>query len=181
MKKISRQSLVEKYIARVKNHPFVALLIVIGISVIAIAQFTDAVQKLLDLIPADEEKLPDLIIYKVDLENSKIHITNRGEKPAPTDKLYLAWSEGWYQKPEWNNSIVVGQLKYVDYRLILPGESLPIVVKGLENADKATEFMIDAGEMIEESDESNNSVNTDGEVVPSRRSLKDDILEMTFD
>ena len=173
----SQRSLVERHVARLKNHPFVAVLIVLGLSVIAIAQFTGAVQELLSLLPSREQQLPDLVIYKVDSKNSKVHIANRGKKAVSTDKLYLAWSQGPYEKPEWNNSIKVGYAKYIDHRQIEPGESLPVTIESLSDADEDTEFMIDAGEMIEESDESNNCVNTAAEIVPCRRSLSRELRE----
>jgi len=176
-----QESLVEKYVARLKNRPFVAVLIVLGLSVIAIAQFTGAMQKLLGLLPSRKAQLPDLVIYKVDLENSKVHIANRGKTPVSTDKLLLAWSEGPYKKPEWNYATNVGHAEYIAHRQIEPGEGVPVTIEMLSEADEDTEFMIDAGEMVEESDEVNNCVNAAAEIVPCRRSLGRELRDMLME
>ena len=44
-------SLVEKFTTRLKNNPVIAILVVIGIVVISLASFTDALTRLLSLVP----------------------------------------------------------------------------------------------------------------------------------
>ena len=159
---------IDAYIGRLKENPLIAILIVIGISVIAVAQFTDAVQKLSNLLPSSEEQLPDLTVCKVDMANSRIDVCNFGRVPAPTNRLYLAWSEGWYRKPHWNNSVLVGALPYVENQSIQPGTKLPVRILQVDEADEGTEFMIDAAGAIEELDEGNNCVDMAGKVIPCR-------------
>jgi len=171
-----QKSLVDRYLAWLKNRPLVAVLIVFGVSVIALSQFTDAIQKIFALLPSYESQLPDLTICKVDVENTRIDICNLGKRDAPTERLYLAWSEGWYRKPEWNHSVLVGALPYIDNRQVPPGTKLPVRIVGLDKTDEGTEFMIDATEAIKERDESNNCVSIGGNVIPCRFSgLKGEI------
>lgn len=172
-----QKSLTDRYLSWLKNRPLVAGLIVLGVSVIALSQFTDALQKILALLPSYESELPDLTICNVDLENAKIDICNIGKSDAPTDRLHFAWSEGWYRKPEWNNSVLVGSLPYIEDRLIPPDTKLPAFrIARLNSIDEGIEFMIDATEAIKESDESNNCVTIDSSVIPCRFSgLKSEV------
>jgi hypothetical protein len=162
------ENLTDKYLKRLKNRPLIAILIVIGISVIALSQFTDALQKLFTLLPSHEEHLPDLTICNVDIENARIDICNSGQTEAPTKNLYLAWSEGWYRKPEWNNSVLIGALPFIENRMIPQDTKLPVGIGRLDSTDQGTEFMIDATNAIKEKDETNNCVNIQGEVITCR-------------
>ena len=162
----SQKSRIDKYLTQLKSHPLVAILVVIGLSVIGLAQFTDALQKLAVFWP--DEKLPDLIICDVDMANSRVDICNQGNKSAPTEGLYFAWSEGWYTKPEWNNDILLGALQYVANQEIPAGKKLRVRIEGLSKVDSGTEFMIDASEAVKESDERNNCVAIGGKVISCR-------------
>lgn len=46
-----RPSLVDRFLARLKNNPVVAVLILLGLGVISLASFTDALTKLLSALP----------------------------------------------------------------------------------------------------------------------------------
>lgn len=157
---------VDAYLGKLRNQPAVAVAIVVGIAVIAVAQFTGALHELFELLPSKSSA--DLTICKVDLENSRVDICNLGTERALTDELVLSWSESWYSKPHWNNSARVGALRYVENTAILPGTKLPLRITQLHYADQGTEFMIDASNVVRESDESNNCVDTAAVVIPCR-------------
>lgn len=162
-------SRVDAYLGKLKNQPAVAVAIVVGIAIIAVAQFTGALHQLFAFLPSRSSA--DLTICKVDLENSRVDICNLGTERAPTDDLHLSWSEGWYSKPHWNNSTRVGALRYVANTAIEPATKLPLRITQLQSADEGTEFMIDSSNVVEESDESNNCVDTAAVVIPCRFAL----------
>jgi hypothetical protein len=164
-------SKVDAYLGRLKNQPAVAVAIVVGIAVIAFAQFTGALHQLFALLPSESQA--DLTICKVDLENSRVDICNLGTERARTDELLLSWSESWYRKPHWNNSALVGALPYVADTAIEPATKLPLRIAQLQKADEGTEFMIDASNVVKESDESNNCVDTAAVVIPCRFALSE--------
>ena len=161
-------TLVDKYLTRLKNNPLIAILIVVAIVVIGLGEFAGYAQKLLSIWVISGNDLPDLTICKVDIGHSRIDICNVGTGAAATEKLYLAWSEGWYTKPEWNNGVLVSTLPYIGNRDIQPGEKLPIRPVNLTQSDDATEFMIDPANLIEEKDEANNCVDIRAKVIPCR-------------
>lgn len=165
---MKKRSLVDAWLARLKSNPIVAVLVIAVIVVGGIAQFTNALSIIADILPWFEPARADLRICEIDLENRQIDICNDGDAPAPTEQLYLAFSESWYVKPGWNNVQLIGYRKYIDDREIPPRSKLAVVVPELERADPGTEFMIDAHDRVHERDETNNCVKTDGTPVSCR-------------
>lgn len=163
-----RKTLVDAWLDRLKNRPIIAVLVIAVIVVAGVAQFTAALQTIADILPWFEPARPDLRICEIDLDNLQIDICNDGDAPAPTEQLYLAFSESWYIKPGWNNLELIGYRKYIEDREIPPRTKLAVRVPDLERADLGTEFMIDAQDRVRERDETNNCVKTDGTPVNCR-------------
>ena len=163
-----RNTLVDTWLDRLKNRPVIAVLVIAVIATAGVAQFTTALHRIADILPWFEAARADLRICEIDIENHQIDICNDGDAPAPTEQLYLAFSESWYTKPGWNNVLLIGYLKYIEDRDIPPQTKLAVQVPELERADPGTEFMIDALDRVRERDETNNCVKTDGTSVTCR-------------
>jgi hypothetical protein len=163
--------LVEKYISWIKSRPFIALVVVIGIVIIAAAEFTDSTKNLISFwrsLKNEMVELPDLKIMKIDAENNKVHIWNAGNKSVSTEKMELCWSEGWYKKPEWNNCVKISSAQYIGVRTLKPGNQISVVIPMLHNADEKTELMIDPTNLIREKNEQNNCSDIQGNEIPCR-------------
>ena len=163
-----KKPLVDAWLARLRNYPAVAVLVIAAIAVGGVAQFTTALGKIAEILPWFEPARADLRICEIDLENRQIDICNDGDAAAPTEMLHLAFSESWYIKPGWNNVVLIGYRKYIEDREIPPRTKLAVQVPELERADPGTEFMIDAHDRVRERDETNNCVKTDGRPVTCR-------------
>jgi hypothetical protein len=159
---------VDRWISAIQNHPLIAVLIVVGVIVIALGNFVDGVRKLLpDFRRADSR--PDLTVCAIDLANSRVEICNRGNAPAPTEGVILAWSEGWYTKPGYNRMMNIGLLTHPSVsEPIRPHRMLPLVIKEIAQLDSSTQFMIDALQTLDESNEDNNCLDGHNRVVTCR-------------
>ena len=107
--------------------------------------------------------LPDLFICQVDVAGSTVTVCNIGTAPMPANNFHIAWSESWYTKPGWNNVSIKNHPDPVS----IPIDGQMVLV--LRAFDRGTEFMVDSGNVIEESNEINNCVNTSLNIIPCRQ------------
>lgn len=108
---------------------------------------------------------PDLSICKVDVTSSKVTVCNIGTASVPAKEFHLAWSQSWYTKQGWNHATLVN---YPDPVFIPTNGQKEFILS--QEIDVGTEFMVDATNKIKESNENNNCVNTESNIIPCRRS-----------